>query len=163
MTWPKITIAGAEYPTQVLKEGSFEGTDLTLLSVDEKLLPMRLRMRKNSICKAPPRTGQAVVTVVPEGIAYSHILAPEKLPPDVRRFSTVIADVARTGNSGSGVFDLKERCLLEIMSRMITIPIGSAASRYQQTKGIAKYFVPAAEITEFLPPSYVLAFNNSRS
>lgn len=151
MTWPKITIAGVEYPTEVLKEGSFEGTDLTLLTVDEKLLPMRLRMRKNSICKAPPRTGQAVVTVVPEGIAYSHIMSPEQLPPDVRRFSTVIADVATTGNSGSGVFDLKERCLLGIMSRMISKPVGSAASRHPQIKDIAKYFVPAQEITEFLP------------
>jgi hypothetical protein len=151
MTWPKIAIAGVEYPTQVLKEGSFEGTDLTLLSVDEKLLPLRLSMRKNSICKAPPRTGQQVVTVVPEGIAYSHILAPDRLPADVRKFSTVIADVARTGNSGSGVFDLKERCLLGIMSRMITGTMGSAANGIQQRRDIAKYFVPAAEITEFLP------------
>ena len=38
MTRPKIVIAGQEYPTSVVKEGSFEGTDLTLLSIDEDLL-----------------------------------------------------------------------------------------------------------------------------
>ena len=105
---------------------------------------------RTRFARLPLERDKQVVTVVPEGIAYSHILAPEQLPPDVRRFSTVIADVARTGNSGSGVFDLKERCLLGIMSRMITKPIGSAAIANQQIRDIAKYFVPAAEITEFL-------------
>jgi hypothetical protein len=151
MTQPKIAISGVEYPTRAVKEGSFEGTDLTLLSVDEKLLPMRLRLRRLTLCRTPPKPGQQVVTVVPEGIASSHILSPERLPQNVRQFSTVIADVARTGNSGSGVFDLKERCLLGIMSRKITRTVGSAAARQPQTIDIAKYFVPAAEIAKFLP------------
>ena len=33
-TRPKIAIAGQEYPTRVVKEGSFEGTDVTALAVD---------------------------------------------------------------------------------------------------------------------------------
>ena len=37
-----------------------------------------------------------------------------------KRFSTVISDVATTGNSGSGVFDAGQKCLLGIMSRKIT-------------------------------------------
>src|SRR5665213_619653 len=43
LTRPKVAIAGHEYPTSVVKEGSFEGTDLALLAVDEDLLPLRLR------------------------------------------------------------------------------------------------------------------------
>ena len=120
LTRPKIAIGGQEYPTRVVKEGSFEGTDLTLLSVEENLLPMRLRLRKNSLCKDAPWPGEQVVTVVPEAVVRSHIIAPERLPLGVRRFSTVIADVARTGNSGSGVFDAQHRCLLGIMSRKIS-------------------------------------------
>lgn len=148
---PKIAIAGSEYPTSVVKEGSFEGTDLTLLFVDENLLPFKLRLRKNTLCKRPPWPGEAIATAVPEGTARSYVLSPDRLPVSVRRFSTVIADTAHTGNSGSGVFDVHERCLLGIMSRMI-----SQATRTDNGKlknvDIAKYFVPSTEIAQFLPP-----------
>ena len=43
LTRPKIVIGGQKYPTRVVKEGSPGGTDLTLLAVEESLLPMRLR------------------------------------------------------------------------------------------------------------------------
>jgi hypothetical protein len=151
MTKPKVSIAGQEYPTRVIKEGSFEGTDLTLLSVDESLLPMRLRLRRTTLCKQAPWPGQKVVTVVPEGVVRSYIISPQRLPVSARKFGTVIADVARTGNSGSGVFDAERRCLLGIMSRKIS------HSRIQPETGktemidIAKYFVPASEIAAFLP------------
>src|SRR5262249_49495007 len=121
-TRPKIVIFGVEYPTKVVKEGSFEGTDITLLSVDQELLPMRVSLRQMVLSNPPPLPGQRVVTAVPEGIAHSHIFDPRRLPAETKRFNTVIADVARTGNSGSGVFDPKQRCLLGIMSRKITAP-----------------------------------------
>jgi hypothetical protein len=38
-----------------------------------------------------------------------------------RKFSTLISDVATTGNSGSGVFDAGNKCLLGIMSRKIFV------------------------------------------
>jgi len=152
LTRPKIAIAGSEYPTRVVKEGSFEGTDLTLLSVEEELLPARLRLRRNSICTDPPTPGQEVVTIVPGSAVRSHILAPARLPVGTRsRFSTVIADVARTGNSGSGVFDVKRKCLLGIMSRKISQSQTRADTGKSETRDIAKYFVPAAEIAAFLP------------
>jgi hypothetical protein len=151
MTRPKVVIAGQEYPTHVVKEGSFEGTDLTLLSIEESLLPMRLRLRRNALCKEASRPGQQVVTVVPEGAVRSHIIAPERLPIGVRKFSTVIADVARTGNSGSGVFDAQHKCLLGIMSRKISQSRTRPDSGKTETRDIAKYFVPASEIAAFLP------------
>jgi trypsin-like peptidase len=152
LTRPKVAIGGSEYPTRVVKEGRFEGTDLTLLSVEQALLPSRLRLRQNSICTDPPRPGQEVVTIVPGSAVRSHVLAPDRLPAETRsRFSTVIADVARTGNSGSGVFDVKRRCLLGIMSRKISRSQTRADTGKSETRDLAKYFVPAAEIAAFLP------------
>lgn len=151
MTRPKVVIDGQEYPTRVLKEGSLEETDLTLLSVEESLLPMRLRLRRGKLCKEPPWPGEQVVTVIPEKTVRSYILAPERLPIGVRKFSTVIADVAQTGNSGSGVFDVQQKCLLGIMSRKISQSRTRADTGKAETHDIAKYFVPAAEIAAFLP------------
>ena len=156
---PKVVIAGQEYPTRVVKEGSFEATDLTLLSIEESLLPMRLRLRKISLCKEPPWPGQQVVTVVPESVVRSHIIAPARLPVDVRKFSTVIADVARTGNSGSGVFDAQKRCLLGIMSRKISLSRNRPETGKPETHDIAKYFVPASEIAAFLPADSLSSLN----
>ena len=75
------------------------------------------------------------------------------IPADLRgRFDTNIADVATTGNSGSGVFDAADLCLLGIISRKISIlqrplKLGGPA----RTTDIAKYFVPATEIRAFIP------------
>lgn len=159
LTRPKVVIAGRQYPTRVVKEGSFEGTDLTLLSIEESLLPLRLRLRRNSLCKEPPWPGEQVVTVVPEGVARSYILPPSRLPADVRKFSTVIADVAQTGNSGSGVFDAKKRCLLGIMSRKISQARIRPDTGKTEMHDIAKYFVPASEIAAFLPVDYRSGLN----
>lgn len=159
LTRPKVVIAGQEYPTSVVKEGSFEGTDLTLLSIDENLLPMRLRLRRNKLCKEPPRPGEQVVTVIPEGVVSSHVIAPSQLPVGVRKFSTAIADVANTGNSGSGVFDAQRRCLLGIMSRKISQSRTQPLTGKTETRDIAKYFVPASEIAAFLPADFVPNLN----
>jgi hypothetical protein len=156
MTRPKVVVAGQEYPTSVVKEGSFEGTDLTLLSIEESLLPMRLRLRQNTLCKEPPRPGQDVVTVIPEAVVHSHILAPARIPVSVRRFSTAIADVAQTGNSGSGVFDAQRRCLLGIMSRKISQTRIQPGTGRRETYDIGKYFVPASEIAAFMPANLPL-------
>ena len=141
-------------PTEVVKEGTFETNDLTLLRVDLGSLPGRLQLRRLTLCGAPPAPGQPVVVVTPEGSAPSHILAPQLLPPDLRaRFPTVIADVATTGNSGSGVFDAWRGCLLGIMSRKIETIARSRDGMREVRRDLAKYFVPAAVIAPFLPPT----------
>jgi trypsin-like peptidase len=153
-TWlmrPKVTIAGQEYPTRVVKEGSLDTVDLTLLAVDETLLPVWLRLRRNELCKVFPIPGEQVVTVVPEGVVRSSILAPERLPASVRKFNSVIADVAKTGNSGSGVFDAQSKCLLGIMSRKISQSWTQRGTTQTGTRDIAKYFVPSTTIREFIP------------
>jgi hypothetical protein len=148
-TRPKVVIEGQEYPTLIVKEGSLEKTDLTLLSVDEKLLPSRLQLRRNPLCSENPWPGENVITVVPGSTARSHVLDPKYLPLNVRKFNTEIGDVARTGNSGSGVFDSLHQCLLGIMSRKISI--SRTVNGKTQSVDIAKYFVPASTIAGFIP------------
>ncbi|WP_426413258.1 S1 family peptidase [Bradyrhizobium ganzhouense] len=151
LTRPKIASNDEEFPTQTVKEGSFEDTDLTLLSVEQNLLPMRFRLRSMKLCTTPPFPGEAVMTIVPGSAVRSQVLAPARLPADLRRFATAIRDVAQTGNSGAGVFDVQQRCLLGIMSRKLSISRRARGGGKPQLDDIGKYFVPAAEIAAFLP------------
>jgi len=153
-TWftrPKVAIAGTEYPTKVVKAGDFGTIDLTLLSVDETRLPSRLALRRNPLCAQPPWPGEPVITVVPEGTARSRIMSPQRLPLSARKFDTVISDVAQTGNSGSGVFDAGKKCLLGIMSRKISEYRTNRSTGKPEFYDIAKYFVPASVIAQFIP------------
>jgi hypothetical protein len=152
-TKPSVRIAGMDLPASAIKEGSFERLDLTLLSIDEKKLPVYLRMRRMPLCDRPAWVGEPVIVAVPEGTARSHIMSPQLLPPDSRmRFSTVISDVASTGNSGSGVFDAGRKCLLGIMSRKIQVRPNNDPEG--EPKDLAKYFVPASTIGPFIPREY---------
>ena len=152
-TRPHVVVAGQDLPAALIKEGSLEGVDLTLLSIDGTKLPVRLQMRRTPLCERPPYAGETVVVAIPERTAPSRILPRQAIPADLRgRFDTAIADVASTGNSGSGVFDAAGLCLLGIVSRKISVSqqplkIGAPA----RTIDIAKYFVPAAAIKAFMP------------
>jgi hypothetical protein len=119
-TKPNVRIAGMDLPARAIREGNFERVDLTLLSVDEQRLPVYLRMRRMPLCDNKPWPGEPVIVAIPEGTARSYIMLPSLLPAQFqKRFSTVIRDVATTGNSGSGVFDAGQKCLLGIISLKI--------------------------------------------
>jgi S1-C subfamily serine protease len=148
---PKVTIAGQDLPARVLKQDTFERSDLALLAIDEESLPTSLRLRRISLCEARPWPGEDVITVIPEETVHSHVISPQGLPLQAKRFNTIIADVARTGNSGSGVFDTQKKCLLGIMSRKISQVRTKLTDGSKQTYDIAKYFVSASIIAEFLP------------
>jgi hypothetical protein len=154
-TKPHVLIAGQDLPAALVKEGTLDTIDLTLLSIDGTKLPVSLQMRRTPLCKHPPFPGERVVVAIPEGTAPSKILPRQAIPADLRgRFDTVIADVASTGNSGSGVFDAGDLCLLGIMSRKISVSSRPfAAGAPARTIDIAKYFVPAAQIKAFIPSS----------
>jgi hypothetical protein len=158
VTEPKVLIAGQELPATVIKEGDFNSVDLTLLSVDQERLPVDLRRHRQALCLTPPKMGEDVTVVVPEGVSRSRILSPMLLPIEVRtKFPTVIRDVASTGNSGSGIFDTDKKCLLGIMSRKIWRGPVRKDNTIEELQDIAKYFVPASTIAEFIPPE--LHFN----
>jgi hypothetical protein len=154
LTKPHVVIAGQDLPAALIKQGDLDTIDLTLLSVDATKLPVRLQMRRMPLCGRAPYVGEAVVVAIPEGTARSRVLPPQAIPAELRgRFDTNIADVATTGNSGSGVFDAADRCLLGIISRKISVVqhalrLGAPAAA---TKDIAKYFVPAPVIKAFIP------------
>jgi S1-C subfamily serine protease len=150
-TNPSVRIAGMDLPAKAIKEGERE--DLTLLSIDEQKLPVNLRMRRMPLCERAPWPGEPVIVAVPEGTARSRIMSPQLLPLDVRtKFSTVIRDVATTGNSGSGVFDAGSKCLLGIVSAKIYVR--PSAETGGEQRDIAKYFVPASTIRAFIPTEY---------
>ncbi|HEY1453245.1 MAG TPA: trypsin-like peptidase domain-containing protein [Roseiarcus sp.] len=154
-TKPHVVIAGQDLPAGLVREGNLDSVDLTLLSIDPTGLPVRLRMRRMPLCERAPYAGEAVVVAIPEGTARSRVLPPQAIPAELRgRFGTVIGDVATTGNSGSGVFDAADFCLLGIISRKISV--GRPSARFDvpvtPARDIAKYFVPAPVIKAFIPP-----------
>ena len=152
-TKPHVVIAGQDLPATLVKQGSLDSVDLTLLSIDGTKLPVGLQMRRTPLCEHPPFSGERVVVAIPEGTAPSKIVPRQAIPADLRgRFDTAIADVASTGNSGSGVFDARDLCLLGIMSRNISVSLRPfTVGAPPRTVDIAKYFVPAAQIKAFIP------------
>jgi len=152
-TKPRVAIGAKELPASLIKQGSFEGVDLTLLSIDAKELPIRLQMRRLPLCERGPYAGEMVVVVIPEGTARSRVLSPLAIPADLRdRFGSVIGDVATTGNSGSGVFDVLNQCLLGIISRKLSVgQIVGPFEKPARVRDVAKYFVPVRDIRAFIP------------
>jgi hypothetical protein len=152
---PRVEIAGQDLPTDVLKDGHFHNVDLTLLSVDERQLPVRLGLRRMTLCQNSPWVGQEVIVANRESAARSHVISPYLLPPGLPvKFQTVISYDAETGNSGSGVFDANKKCLLGIISGKIwrdqIRQVNGHAVR--ESHDVAKYFVPASTIADFIPP-----------
>ena len=147
---PRVVIMGKELPAKVIKKGSFDDTDLALLSIDEARVPLTLRLRLNlSLCQTFPKVGADVVIVYPDRTAHSPLLSPTLVTPAARtRFSTVIRDVQ---DSGSPVFDAGRKCLLGIMSA--AVPVRSAHG-YIEWNWQAGYFVPGYKIADFIPPEF---------
>ena len=148
---PKVLIAGQSLTATVVKESPFEQLDLALLEINEEGLPVSLRLRRIPLCQGQPWPGEEVVSLSAQGPVRSRVLSPKGLPAAVKRFATVIRDVATTGNSGSGVFDAQRKCLLGIMSRKISQVRTQKDSGVKTTTDTAKYFVPASTIAEFMP------------
>ena len=147
-----VRLAGLILPAKVLKQGS-RRAGFILLSVEEDRLPATIELPRMQLCQAPPWPGDPVIVVDAGHATRSHIISPQVLPFTLRnKFSALIADVATTGNSGSGVFDPNHKCLLGIMSRKIYLP--AKADRESKDKDIAKYFVPASTIRAFIPSDY---------
>ena len=151
---PQVEIAGKEFVTTVIKRGDVNDVDLTLLSIDERKLPAGFRLRHMRLCQKPSGTGEPVIVAIPEGVARSYVMAKYLLPRDIsEKFRTAIRNID-LGNSGSGVFDANEKCLLGIISRKITITQIKQVNGHEvrEPHDIAKYFVPASEIAQFIPP-----------
>jgi hypothetical protein len=154
---PTVTIAGQTRIATVIKLSPFEQLDLALLEIDESGLPVSLRMRRIPLCLGKPWPGEEVVSLSAQGPVRSRVIAAKGLAPEIKKFSTIIRDVATTGNSGSGLFDARRKCLLGIMSRKLSEVRVQKATGKKTTHDVAKYFVPAALIDDFMPPRLRLA------
>jgi len=153
-TKPQVKIDGRHLPTKVVKDGNLDDVDLSLLSVDVHQLPDILASRHMSLCRKTYGTGEPVIVATPEGVAQSYIMSPALLPSDIpEKFRTVIRYFAETGNSGAGVFDASDKCLLGIISRRISVTQMKTIDGQltKQQVNVAKYFVPASEIAAFIP------------
>ena len=128
--------------------------DLTLLSIDEQKLPIYLQMRCMPLCENPPvarrtryRRGSG------RNGAFSHYVAVVASPSVSKKIFHRHQRCRTTGNSGSGVFDAGQKCLLGIISLKIYQTPSSGVPENEQND-IAKYFVPASIIRTFIPPEY---------
>jgi hypothetical protein len=154
ITHPRVLVAGLDLPAEIVKEGSYETIDLTLLSVDEAELPVSLKLRQNPLCKGPLVAGRNVVIVYPERVVRSRTVSPLLIAPKLRtKFGALIDEPE---SSGSGVFEVERKCLLGIVSAKV--------QRYNYRKpkgpvvpadaGYAGIFVPASVIAQFIPPEF---------
>lgn len=151
LTHPRVLIAGQDLPAKIIKEGSFETTDLALLSVNEAKLPISLRLRRNPLCSEPPSVGTEVIDVFPEGTTRARVISPLAIASqDRRRFDTLIDSEK---GSGSGLFDAERKCLVGIISAKVQ----KYHSKLENVRirgyadGFAGYFVSAATIAKFIP------------
>jgi hypothetical protein len=118
-------------------------------------LPASLQLRRNPLCKQPPQVGENVIVIDPERTAYTKIISPLFIAPELRRrFNTLIRDLV--GASGSGVFDAERRCLMGIISR--SVPKYDYRQQYgsiiAESVSSAGYFVSASKIADFMPPEF---------
>jgi hypothetical protein len=157
-----VQVDGLDLPTQVLKRGWYSPTDenaidLALLSVDETKLPLSLRLRRMHLCDDAPVPGEQVVVAAPRVLSHSYVLSPKVIPRDLSpKFRTSIAYKVPSGESGAGVFDVKKKCLLGIISAKITVhrKISDKGPIFSEPVDIARYFVPAPVIAKFVPSEY---------
>ena len=151
LTHPRVLIAGQDLPAKVIKEGSFETTDLALLSVDEAKLPISLRLRRNPLCSVLPSVGTEVIDVVPEGTTRARVISPLSIALQFRRRFDTLIDSEE--GSGSGLFDAERKCLAGIISAKVQ----KYHSKLENVRirgyadGFAGYFVSAATIAKFIP------------
>jgi hypothetical protein len=73
-----VRIAGVVLSAKVLRQGSPEHVNLSLLRFDEEKLPTSIRLPRMQLCEAPP-PGDPVI--VARRAAQSHIVSPQLLPP----------------------------------------------------------------------------------
>ena len=93
VTRPRVLIADLDLPAVVLKMGSLEGTDLALLSIEEALLPVSLRLRRNPLCKTSPPVGTEAVVVYPQRTVAIRTISPMFIARKYRaKFSSLISE-----------------------------------------------------------------------
>jgi hypothetical protein len=149
-------LGGQSISGKWIKAGSFDETDVSIMELDDVVLPDGIRtLRPIHLCTKPAAVDQSVLVVAPGSVTETRVISPggffAKDDPRYTKFFTLIGDPETTGNSGSGVFDATKKCLLGIISRNVFVNSVEIKNgeKVLQTRRVAKYFVPASEIREF--------------
>jgi hypothetical protein len=140
-----VRIGDFDYSARTVKVGTFQTIDLRLLFIAEEKLPDSVRALHMPLCEMPPQPDEPVMLAAPQSITRSRIESPSLLPPNMTKYWPMISDVETSGKSGSGVFDAENKCLLGILSALIS------GNNNNPPKAIGTYFVPASIIRSFVP------------
>src|SRR5262245_29156125 len=98
-----VRIVGVVLPAKVLKQGSVEDVDLSLLLIDEEKLPADIEVPRMQLCEAPPWPGDPVIVVDAGHATRSHIVAPQVLQFTLRhKFSTLSVMLPRPETQDPG-------------------------------------------------------------
>jgi hypothetical protein len=154
-THPRVRIGMQTFPATVVKEGSFSTTDLALLSIDSTDVPIALQLRRNPLCRDPPRVGMQAINVLPDRTSRARVINPLSIAPELqRRYKTLIDSPEE---SGSGLYDAERKCLMGIMSAKMPKVVFQLKGRSLITtpQGFAGYFVSANEIAGFVPAGLI--------
>ena len=96
LTHPRVRIGTETFAATVIKEGSFSTTDLALLSIDIANVPIDLQLRRNPLCKDPPRIGMQAIDVLPDKTSRARVINPLSIAPELqRRYKTLIDSPGR--------------------------------------------------------------------
>ena len=148
-TNPRVFIGGLDLPANVLREGLPEQTDLALISVDQKRLPISLQLRRTALCKESFSVGTNVSIVYPELTRRTQLISPLRIPPQYRMKLPFLIDEPE--GSGSGVFQSEKKCLLGIVSGKVTkLPTLANGHVPAASNDFAGYYVPVSVIAKFL-------------
>ena len=139
-THPRVRTGTQTLPTTVVKEGSFSTTDFALLSIDSADIPIALQLRRNPLCRDPPRVGMQAIDVLPDRTSRARVINPLSIAPELqRRYKTLIDSPEQ---SGSGLYDAERKCLMGIMSAKmpkLDLPTEGAIADHH-TKGLCGIF-----------------------
>ena len=149
-----LGIDGAFHPATIIRAGTYDSVDVTLLRIDPADLPRRLREAPAlALCGSPLAPGTQAWVVSAGSDTQARILGLADLPPGIPdRYASLITNMAGSGQSGSGVLPPSRDCLAGIVSRVVS-QTTTRADGSSTSIVLAKYFVPAEEIGRFLSDS----------
>lgn len=142
-----VLLDGRRVDGVLVRDGQAQKLDLALIRLkDEDLSPQRRDQPLVPVCPANPEPSQPV-TVVAMGQSVTAFTIPKGLTSDGREesWTNLLATGFKQGNSGGGVFSIRQKCLWGI----VNLELGGVSKTTGKPIELTA-FVPAARITPFL-------------
>lgn len=142
-----VLLDGRRVDAIVVRDGQAQNLDLALIRLnDADLSPARRDQPMVPICPANPEPSQPV-SVVAMGQAVTAFTIPKGLTSDGREesWTNLLATGFKQGNSGGGVFSIRQNCLWGI----VNLELGGVSKKTGKPIDLTA-FVPASRIAPFL-------------